>query len=279
MGTFAEDTTVEPLGQGRYRGQLDPDWEIWGPAGGYVAAIALRAAGAESTVGPPASLSCHFLGVGRFDQVEVTVDVVRRGRSTESMQVLVHQGERPLLHAVVVTADGSGGYDHHEVARPEVPGPDELPGLAERVTAVDAPVHAFWRSVDSRAIDWIDPWPPPTPLPPETRHWMRLAAGLDGDDPWLDAARTTLLIDVLGWPAAHRHHAWRGDDLAYLAPSLDLHVAFHHPAVGEEWLLVEGEAPVSSGGLIGTGCRVLTEGGTLVGTSRSQLLWRPAPGT
>jgi len=42
MGDFERETRVEG-GGGRYRAALSQDWEIWGPNGGYLAAIALRA--------------------------------------------------------------------------------------------------------------------------------------------------------------------------------------------------------------------------------------------
>ena len=44
MGDLAVDRAVEPIGDGRYRAMVSQDWEIWGPMGGYVASIALRAA-------------------------------------------------------------------------------------------------------------------------------------------------------------------------------------------------------------------------------------------
>lgn len=278
MGSLADDTAVTPLGEGRYRATLSPDWEIWGPAGGYVAAVALRAAGCEATVGPPASFTCHFLGVGAFDEVEAEVSVVRRGRSTESLQVLLRQGERLLVHATVLTAAGAGGFDHHEVAAPDAEDPEGLRSLAERLPD-EGPAFAFWRSVDCRPLRWVDDWPPPEPLPPTALEWMRLAVGPAAQaDRWLDAARSVAFIDVVGWPAASHHHAWREGADRWYAPSADLHVAFHQPAVDEEWLLVEGAAPVSAGGLIGTEGRLWTQAGALVASSRSQLLWRPAPG-
>src|SRR5262249_38784813 len=52
---------------GPYRPRLSRDWEIWGPNGGYVAAIALRAAGVATALRRPASLAGHFLGVADFD--------------------------------------------------------------------------------------------------------------------------------------------------------------------------------------------------------------------
>ena len=53
---------------------LSADWEIWGPCGGYVAALALRAAGAESPFARPASFFCHYLSVAAFAPVDEVAD-------------------------------------------------------------------------------------------------------------------------------------------------------------------------------------------------------------
>ena len=71
MGDIEEQTAVEPVGEGRYTADVHRDWEIWGPCGGYVAAIALRAAGAESPLARPASFFCHYLSVAAFEPVDL----------------------------------------------------------------------------------------------------------------------------------------------------------------------------------------------------------------
>ena len=43
------------------------------------------------------------------------------------------------------------------------------------------------------------------------------------DDPWIDACRALILIDVQSWPAAGSAHPWGS---GFIAPSLDLYVAF-----------------------------------------------------
>ena len=59
MGDLERDTRL--VGEkGRYTATLSRDWEIWGPNGGYLAAIALRAAGAEAAIQRPASFTGHF---------------------------------------------------------------------------------------------------------------------------------------------------------------------------------------------------------------------------
>jgi acyl-CoA thioesterase-2 len=95
MGDLAVDTAIEALGGGRYRAALSRDWQIWGAMGGYVAAIATRAAGAEATQHRPTSFFCHYLGVARFAPVDLEVEAVRRGRSAESLRVRVSQEGGP----------------------------------------------------------------------------------------------------------------------------------------------------------------------------------------
>ena len=41
MGDLGQDTAVQLQPDGTYEASLSADWEIWGPMGGYVAAVAL----------------------------------------------------------------------------------------------------------------------------------------------------------------------------------------------------------------------------------------------
>ncbi len=77
MGDLEVDTRVHG-GDGRYTATPHEGWRIWGPMGGYVASIALRAAAAE-LVGDllPASFTCQFFAPAEFRSVDIEV-VVRR---------------------------------------------------------------------------------------------------------------------------------------------------------------------------------------------------------
>ena len=112
VGDLASDTAVEPCGEGRYQATLSGDWEIWGPMGGYVAACALRAAGASSEHPRPVAFSCHYLGVARFEPVDLRVETRKRGRTAGSQRVEVTQEGRAILGL----EDVAGG-------RVTVPGP------------------------------------------------------------------------------------------------------------------------------------------------------------
>jgi acyl-CoA thioesterase len=102
MGVLADDTAVEG-GGGQYTAVVSRDWEIWGPNGGYVASLALRAAGADTTIdgARPASITCQFLRPGRFEAVDIEVVSLRRTRRAEAMRVTVSQHGDQLLEAQV----------------------------------------------------------------------------------------------------------------------------------------------------------------------------------
>ncbi|MGI8793419.1 MAG: acyl-CoA thioesterase domain-containing protein [Acidimicrobiales bacterium] len=81
MGALDVDTAVESIGDGRFTAALSPEWKIWGPAGGYVAAVALRAVGAVSPLSRPASFFCQFHAVAEFDTVDLVVTTLKESRS------------------------------------------------------------------------------------------------------------------------------------------------------------------------------------------------------
>lgn len=275
MGDLAADTAVSPTEEaGRFTAQLSKDWEIWGPMGGYVAAVAVRAAGEVSRFDRPASFSCHYLGTAQFGEVDVEVRAARDGRQAASHRVSVTQGGRPILEALVWSVDDVEGLEHDESAPPEAADPDELPSATELARG-EPPPFRFWENFDGRPLSWVDPWPPAGPLPPEWRQWLRLLAWPPDAGPWLDAARLVVLADLPSWPSATRPHAWRQP--RFVAPTLDLQVTLHRLVPEEPWLLLEGISPVAADGLIGFTSRVWSREGRLLATGGGQTLCRPVP--
>lgn len=271
MGDLRADTEVESLGGGRYRATISPAWEIWGPMGGYVAAIALRAIGAESPHARPAAFSCHYLSVAGFAPVDIQVETRKVGRTVASLRVEVTQDDRPILDGTAWTVGDVEGLEHDETSAPDVPGPGALRSVHELMPD-EEPRFAFWRNLESKPVEFVGTWPPPAPLPARWQAWLRFLPVVAIDDLWLDAARSVILVDLPGWPSAHRPHAWT--DPPFYAPTLDLNVAFHLPSVGEDWLLCDGAAPLSTGGLAGWNARVWSPGGRLHASGGGQCLYR-----
>ena len=277
MGDLAMDTAVEALGEGRYRATLSQEWEIWGPMGGYVASVALRAAGAEATAEGatgrrPAAFSCHYLGVGAFGPVDVCVELRKPGRSAVAHRVELSQDGRGILDAIVWSVDVAEGLEHHELVAPDVPRHEDLPDMRDLVPEDRLPPFPFWDNLDARPIDFHHEWPPPGPLPAEWREWLRFRPTAAWDDPWIDACRSVILVDLPSWPAGHRPHAWT--EPPYIAPTLDLNVAFHQPTSDHDWLLCDGAAPISTGGLLNWNARVWSPEGGLHASGGGQCLYR-----
>ncbi len=276
MGDLDHDTSVEDLGGGRYRASLSADWEIWGPCGGYVAAVALRAAGAASGQARPASFYCHYLSVAAFGPVEVDVVALRSGRTVTAQLVSLTQGRTPVLEAMVWSVGDVEGLEHHDERPPEVPGPDELQPRPDDPEAADSdgerhPRFAFWDNFDQRSPE-DGPWPPTGPLPPTWRTWVRYRPTPTFDDPWLDAARSLVVLDVGSWPSGSRPHAYRNPP--YIAPSLDLHAAFHGPGHRSEWLLLDAHSPLAQDGMLAWTGRVWSEDRRLLASGGGQALFR-----
>jgi acyl-CoA thioesterase II len=254
-------------GDDGYVAHLSEDWEIWGPNGGYLATIALRAAGLVAQIERPASFYCHFLSSPAFEAVELKVSVLRRGRRAESLAVEMTQQSKPVLHAMVKTATEAPGYSHQYPDAPEVPSPETLKTY-EELHPDQQRLFSFWENIERRPVEQSATDEPSAPV---VSAWTRFRPTACFEDPFLDAARVLILLDTYGFPAAHRHHrSWE-----YLAPNLDTGVWFHHFSPHCEWLLIESECAVADSGLMGVGGRVWDMDGKLLASGSAQLCCIP----
>ena len=273
MGDLGADTAV--VGEdGAYRGEVSPDWEIWGPMGGYLAGIGLRSAGLECGRTRPASISVHFLGGIGSGPVDVAVETVRTTRVATSLSVTISQGERTGLRALVWAVDEFEALEHHTERRPdEQPPPKEVPSFEQRSASLpDHDPHPFWQNLDFRPLRWIEDWDA-GPHEPNTDGWYRFQPTATFDDPWVDAVRLLILVDLDGWPAAHRAHPL---DAPWFAPTIELAARFLGDASEESWLRAIAEAPVAVHGLVGHHGEVWSPTGRLLAAGGSTLLSRPA---
>ena len=276
MGDFGGDTELQEQPDGSFSRELHRDWEIWGPNGGYLGALALRAAGLRCGRARPANATVHFLGVATFDEpVELTVSVLRASKVATSVQVSVRQAGRPVLEALAWGIDaGLGGLHHSFGEPPAVPNWAELPTIQERAEeeGVDvASPYRFWDNFEQRPVEWVTDWANRGVLPPVYENWLRFIPTSHASDPWLEAGRLLLLVDLGAWPAVSLAHP----NAPFVAPSIDVSCEFHRLPTDPGWYLLRGVAPHSGEGLVGSHQQVWNDRGELLASGVSHLLCRP----
>jgi acyl-CoA thioesterase II len=273
MGDFDAQTALEEIGERHYRAVLHRDWMTWGPAGGYVAATALRAAGQAAAFDRPASFSCQYLSVAKFAAVDLHVETLRSGRRTEALRVHMTQEGTPILDASVWAVDVNDGLEHDYTSPPEALPPEKHPEIRELLP--EQPQRGLFQNLERRPVGW-KPGDELTPREPVMRAWYRFCPMASAEDPFVDAARSVILIDSFSWPATWPAHPSKSPS-PWIAPNLDLYVRFHHDARPHEWLLGESRANLAAGGRIGTEGTVWSPKGQLIAAGSSQLFCRPRP--
>lgn len=274
VASLAEDSAIETVGPGSFRASFSEDWAVWGPNGGYMATIALRAVGQVVPQLRPASISCQFAAVPAFAETDVEVRTVRGTRRAACLQVTMLQRRKPVFEAHVwAAAQGLAGPAREWMAAPRLPEPLELPELNDLVARDGLIVLPIWEHCyEVRLEHWnLGEWTPQQGVP-TVRGWMRLRKPLPEDsDPWLAAGRVAFGADIAQFPAVVQ--AFSTEELTFIAPSMDLYVGFHGTAE-DEWLLLEAEGTGAGGGLLGARARIWSARGQLLGWGSQQMLYR-----
>jgi acyl-CoA thioesterase-2 len=266
-----DESTRVTGSNGRYQAELSNAWEIWGPNGGYLATFALRAAAEVAQLRQPASLYCHFLSSPKFAAVELEVDVIKGGRRSESIAVQMRQDGKPILQALVRTIAEAPGFEHQHAQAPRTPPPNELKNYGELWPNGPGRKFQFWRNLEGRPVDQtVDRQPQAAPR----LDWTRFQPQPCFDDVFIDAARSLILLDTFGWPAAVNSYIPTPE---YIAPNLDTSVWFHQFSPQSEWLLIEHDCPVASRGLMGVNGKVWDVDGKLLATGSAHLCCLPMP--
>lgn len=253
--------------------QLDPGWDIWGPAGGYIAAIALRAAGEQAPAGHrPLTLTGQFVRIAKQGALDVAVEPIKVGASA-LYAVTLSQAGRPVFLAQIWTSARNMASHSIQPVMPAVLPPDAVREFQEIAAERGFTQIAFWQNIEGRPINFRQQG---DPLPADTHQlrWMRLRDWAATDNPFLDAMRTTMLIDIGVWPG-HWHRL--SEPAHYGAPSLDIAVHFHDGAPASDWLLSDADSDVSGNGAISGRVRIWSADGRCMATGSGHCLVVPAP--
>jgi hypothetical protein len=99
---LAVATAVEQVGPGQYAADAHPEWTVGGrPNGGYLTAIATRAALAASPLPHALATSTHFCASPQPGPLVIDVEVLRSGRSTGQIRARTSQNDLLCTDTVV----------------------------------------------------------------------------------------------------------------------------------------------------------------------------------
>jgi acyl-CoA thioesterase len=255
-------------GPQRWTARVDPGWSVAGrPNGGYLLALAARAAVAAAGQPHPLAVSAHFLSPADPGPAELEIRRLRAGRSLSTAEVTLVQGDAARLAALVTAgridpgaapgwrrASGPAGLPPPEDCLPARP---ELPGGA-RADLLD---HLELR-LDPATVGWVAGRPGGSL---DMRGWVRFADGRPADPLALlqvvDALPPTSFdLGLAGW-----------------APTVELTVHLRGlPAPGWLGCVVRGQ--LWQGGWFDEEAEVWDSAGRLVAQSRQLAGARPTPG-
>lgn len=249
---------------GQFTIELSDRWRLWGPSGGYLSAIALRAAGEISQLARPVSFYCHFLKSPRFETVEVVAQMERAGRRSESISVTMRQDGQPVMKALVRTASESDGHSHHIASIPTDSRPGELKPF--RFSGPGSTEYTYWDHFERRL-----PEQPADSVAAKPRiEWIRSTPIASFENPFLDAARPLMMLDTFGYLGALENY-----EQPLFAPNLDTSAWFHDIDAQTDWLMIEHVNPVARDGILFVDGNVWSEDGVLVASGSAQLLQLP----
>ena len=266
---------LEAIEVNMFRG-VSPDEDRQRSFGGQVAGQALGAA--ARTVEPERqvhSLHAYFLRAGD-PRVPVLyeVDRIRDGGSFTTRRVVAIQHGRAIFNMSASFQVPEEGSDH-AFPMPEVPAPEELPTMRERLAHAGIELTPWMerpRPIDIRHVDW--PAPDGTrSLEPRQNVWLR-ADGRLPDDPILHTIVLTYASDMTLLDTSTLPHGGTWFDPTVFMASLDHAMWFHRPFRADDWLLYSQDSPNATGGRGLSRGLVFRHDGTLVATVMQEGLIR-----
>ncbi|MDA8275629.1 MAG: acyl-CoA thioesterase II [Actinomycetota bacterium] len=257
-----------------FRG-VSPDEDRQRVFGGQVAAQALMAAGRTVDAGAPHSLHSYFLRPGDPSvPILYEVDRIRDGRSFTTRRVVAIQHGRAIFNLSASFHVDEPGLEH-QVAMPDVPAPESLPSLAERL-APYRDVLADWfqrpHPIEQRHIGDL-PFVHGGGKEPLQRLWIR-ADGELPDDRLLHACIAAYASDMSLFDTMLAPHDVRWDDPDFMGASLDHCMWFHRAFRVDEWLLYDMDSPNAAGARGLARGFLFTRDGTLVVSMAQEGLMR-----
>lgn len=245
LDSLIELLDLEPVEADQFRGRQARE-DVQRVFGGQVAGQALVAAGRTVPADRPVhSLHAYFLRPGDPGlPILYTVDRIRDGRSFTTRRVVGTQRGRAIFNLSASFQLVEQGLEH-STPMPDVPGPDALPTLPERMQPYQGELDGWYtrpRPIDIRYVD-----EPPRVARDSGRReavsrvWMR-ADGRLPDDPLLHVCAVTFASDMTLLDSTLTVHgrSWGTGDV--VGASLDHAMWFHRAFRADDWWLYDQES-------------------------------------
>ncbi|MFC7327690.1 acyl-CoA thioesterase [Marinactinospora rubrisoli] len=256
---------LEPIEVNIFRGR-SPDVGPQRIFGGQVAGQALVAAGRTVPSDRHVhSLHAYFIRPGDpAVPIVYEVDRVRDGRSFTTRRVTGIQHGKAIFTLSASFHHVEPGLEH-QAAMPDVPAPDELPTMRDRLYDLvgRVPRSASWHPIDMRPVGPLSIEAEHDPSLRTTRNliWLRVGETLP-DDPLLHVCLMTYASDLSLLDTVLLAHGRSFSGIAMA--SLDHAMWFHRPFRADDWLLYAQETPTAAGARGLARGLVYTRGGDLV---------------
>src|SRR3954453_5798919 len=131
MSKFERDTSVSEVEAGAFEGHVNRDWWIvFGPNGGFLAAMLVRAmaAAVDDPSRAPRSLTIHYTTAAAEGAVRIATTIERAGRSLTTVSARMEQDGRLIALAIAAfSAERIAAIDFDDAPDPAVPPPDQGP--------------------------------------------------------------------------------------------------------------------------------------------------------
>ena len=259
--SFAEDTAVSRIGDGRYRGSIVAEWfGPPGPNGGFIAALILRAIRAEvaDPTRLPRSLTLHYLYPPAEGEAEIEVTVERAGGSASTCSARMIQGGRTMTLALCVLSTDYQPAMSWEPDPPDAPATGEVEALG-----IGHGSPPIFEQLETRPVWGSMPFTGGDEA--LTGGWLRSRG-----DAEMSAELVAFYTDAW-WPAPFSVMTTFAP-----APTLELTIHFRaEPDPGDTLALVRFWAEASIDGLFDEQGEVWDRNGRLLAQSRQLALLRP----
>lgn len=265
--SFDRALALEAAGEGAFRTEIEPGWDIRGtPHGGFLLSLVASAACRVAPQPDPVSVSANYLAPPAFGPAELSVEVVRSGRRQTTVAVRLVQEELERVRAVITVGslpDAATRVWSDDVRAPAIPHPDDSIAVEHLDAIIGEDGIALHQNLELRfhpGTGWIRGAPTGSP---SVEGWLRLVDGRSPDP-------LALLMFSDGFPPSMFEVT--GRDVGHV-PTVQLTThLFAKPSPG--WIQGRFRTRAQGGGFVDEDGELWDTGGNLVATTRQLALVR-----